>query len=148
MHLSVFTTFYSPNIWVCPPNIFDKFTPVSSRDLEQVPCSAHMLWNTTASAPSVKPTSELYKEIHIKLQWLLYCIRLDYILRAHWGRQTQLIGAGRHIGYKEVRGWGRRSNLIAVRSKEWFLSNFFLHQRCISLDDSEFKTRFSASFIV
>src|SRR6218665_471747 len=29
MHLSLFTTFCPPNILVCPPNIFDKSTPVS-----------------------------------------------------------------------------------------------------------------------
>src|SRR6218665_1083542 len=28
MHLSVFTTFSHPQIWVCPPNIFNKSTPV------------------------------------------------------------------------------------------------------------------------
>jgi len=30
MHLSLFTTFCPPNILVCPPNIFDKSTPMFS----------------------------------------------------------------------------------------------------------------------
>jgi len=28
VHLSLFTTFYRTSILVCPPNIFDKSTPV------------------------------------------------------------------------------------------------------------------------
>src|SRR6218665_124660 len=57
MHLSLFTTFCLPNILVCPPNIFDKSTPMRHAILDLFLPPLQSLCHTSRDPPKVRHIS-------------------------------------------------------------------------------------------